>query len=375
MSEEDEIYQEIAAFGLEDGIPPAFSGSIEELQQIERPVNKMPADIADESGISGLLFTHQMCELLDVAEIELTDEMYWGQAVCAYVEEARALAPQIDGAPILEDTYIQIQISDESEAGSQADCIWVTFGTENWVTFSLLGDENQKFAPGLTLEWWLDTDYRPYAERIPTDGWDDITLRNPFDDPMKIEHIRIVHSGEAILDRQYDCWLDRSKERPYSKLGLGADILTKKLLAVYPIDIPQLHWAAHERGKTDGRKYGALDAWSSEFAAWCLRKGLWGPPRGVIDSGDMEGHFDMYGRMYTKQQVLDGEYVLTPGDYLRCYVPEEGGHVSALLVRYLGIPGQPNDNSTIQTIQGNTAGRVAVRARTLGDLRSVGSTR
>jgi hypothetical protein len=73
----------------------------------------------------------------------------------------------------------------------------------------------------------------------------------------------------------------------------------------------------------------------------------------------------------TQTQIINSEYVLKTGDYLRLF----NGNHSGLFVSYIDSSTDPSDSTKIKTIEGNTGSRVNVKTRTLGDLTSVGNTR
>jgi hypothetical protein len=375
MADEDQIYDKIEAL---DQINPALAGLPEEFeaQAKLRPPAKWPIAIAEESGISGLVHSSRLEKALGLPKVDITEDMYQGIAVCPYVEMARLVAPTMEGAPVIDPTYIEITVGGDAGANSSADHLLVTFGTDHRTTFSLLAPTSQGFPIWWRARWELHDEYKQWAEQIPTDDWDDITLRNPSDDPLQIGHITVVHSGVTILDWDCNVWLVRGTEGPYSRLGLGPMILATKLKAVDNTSIPQIHWAARELGKTDGRKYGTTNAWCSEFASWCLRKALWQTPTGDVDNQQMADYFAHYKRLYSKDDVFTNNYVLNKGDYLRYWVPSKGGHHSALFIRYIGDSSNPSNSTLIETISGNTLdGTVAIGQPTLELLRSVGSTR
>jgi len=234
----------------------------------------------------------------------------------------------------------------------------------------LWGVNQTEFPKGWWLTWNLNQ-VADFLETIPTDKWDKIHLVTDSTDGIKLDRIKIVHSDVTILDWTCNVWLDNSKMEAHGMLGLAAKILSKKLGLVGNCWVPQIHRAAREPGKTDGFKYGQGTLWCSEFASWCLRKALWDTPPGSIGSQDMEDYFNGLERMYTHDQIINSEYVLKTGDYLR---PFNGNH-SGLFVSYIDSATDPSDSTKIKTIEGNTGSRVNVKTRTLGDLPSVGNAR
>lgn len=96
-------------------------------------------------------------------------------------------------------------------------------------------------------------------DHIRTDLWDEIALVTDSTNGIKIDWIRIIHSGQTILDWACNLWLDASKLEEYTKLVLTSKILETKLNQIGNLWAPQVHWAAREIGKTDGSKYGSND--------------------------------------------------------------------------------------------------------------------
>lgn len=94
-----------------------------------------------------------------------------------------------------------------------------------------------------------------------------------------------------------------------------------------------------------------------------------------IGSRTMENYFNGKDRKYMKQDLLDGNYTLTEGDYLR--MPNH----SALFIRYVDDGRDVTDtNKEFISIEGNTGSKVAIRRgsadrRYIDRLISVGSTR
>lgn len=333
----------------------------------------MPDDISEQSGISGYLVSHKLHEYSGLKRVSVTKRGGLATKAHKYAALASQIASDGDGAPAVGENYIKIWIDNaHANAGSNADYIWMYFGSNRRI--KLWGIDRTRFPKG----WWLSWDLNNvnptgYLETIGTDAWDDITLVNDFGDGIKLDRIKIVHSGVTILDWNCNTWLDGSKGEAHGRINLTAPMLSQKLGQVDNSWIPQIHWAARELGKTDGTKYGSTGAWCSEFASWCLRKEMWSTPTGNIGSQVMEDFFDGIGRMYTRAQLLNGTYTLSAGDYLR-FEWSDGGKHSGIFMYYVDT-GSPTNETRIRTIEGNTGARVAVRTRTLQQLLSVGNTR
>ena len=228
------------------------------------------------------------------------------------------------------------------------------------------------FASGATMTWDLNNVGDWLEDNVATDLWDEIALTTDFHDGIKLDRVRIIHSGETILDWECGLWLDGSTLEPYGKLVLTAKILETKLNQIDDLWVPQILWAAREIGKSDGSKYGSTGAWCSEFASWCLRKAMWDTPSGNIGSQDMEDYFSSLGRMYTHDQLIDGEYQLVAGDYIR-FEWSNGGQHSGIFIEYIDDPSSPTDSTTIRTIEGNASSTVLVATRDFQNVLSVGN--
>ena len=333
---------------------------------------KVPRDISEQSKLSGIVFSRRFKSRAKVRSVRISNSFARGTKVYSRHRLASRVASDSDGSPAVNDNTIRIRIdSSHPNAGSEASKILLRFGDSKQI--GLLGFATTKFPKGATMTWDLNG-VQDYLETIPTDLWDEITLENPSGDGIKIANIRIVHSDVTILDWDCDAWLDGSKDEKHGRLGLAAKILEQKLDAIDDNWIPQIHWAARELGKADGTKYGSLDAWCSEFASWALRKALWETPEGNIGSQAMEDYFAGIGRMFTIAEILNGDYVLNPGDYLR-FQWASGGQHSGIFMEYIDDAGSPTTSTRIRTIEGNTNSTVAVRTRDFGDVISVGNTR
>ncbi|MCK4475951.1 MAG: hypothetical protein KAU16_04415 [Methanophagales archaeon] len=361
------------------------------------PVEKVskiyvPDDISEETGIQGFVFSRKLLKVADPEKYTVPKTAKEKEIALKAAKLAWKIAAESDGGPAVGENSITIRISNaHRNAGSRAERIYMHFGGEHkFIRLWGPRDRDEHFPRGWTLNWDLN-ETRPadFLESIPTDAWDDILLINTHGDGILIDNIKIVHSDITIVDwppSGQRVWLDGSKGEKYGIIGLADQIIEKKLEAIDP-DIrwvPQLHCAVRELGKTDGTKYGTVHAWCSEFASWCLRKaGWWDAPktRNTDDnfgSGDMEGYFNDKDRKYTKQDLLNGNYTLTAGDYLR--MPNH----SALFIRYVDDGRDVTDtNKEFISIEGNTGSKVAIRRgranpdcpRYIDRLISVGSTR
>lgn len=333
---------------------------------------KVPINISEQSRISGFVFSNKLLEAARVRRIEVSRSISEGRTAFEYSSLAEKIASDSGGGPTVGENSIKIWIdSVHPNASSEANYIWMYLGSRKRI--KLWGVDRTRFPKGWWLVWDLNS-VSSYLESIPTDAWDDITLVTNSTDGIKINRIRIKHSGVTTLDWHCRTWLDGSKLEKHGRLGLSAKILSKKLSQVGQRWTPQIHWAARELGKTDGKKYGTTGAWCSEFASWCLRKALWNTPKGSIGSSKMEKYFKSRGRMYTHDQLLDGDYVLTEGDYLR-FEWDNGGQHSGLFIKYIDDQNSPTENTRIQTIEGNVGSTVKVATRRFRDLLSVGNTR
>ncbi|VVB70321.1 Uncharacterised protein [uncultured archaeon] len=331
-----------------------------------------PINISEKSTISGFALSNRFQKATNLKSQEIFKQVSEMKMAQKHISLANRLATDSDGGPVVGENWIKITIvpiTDQANAGSLADYIWMYFGRNDRV--KLWGEDRTRFPAGHTLTWDLN-EVSDFLEDINTDSWDEIFLLNPFGDGILVKRIQICHSGTKILDWTSNLWLDGSRNEKYGRIGLAAQILSAKLGLIRNGWIPQLHWAARELGKTDSRKYGTTNAWCSEFASWCLRKGLWNTPEGDIGSQSMEDYFEDEQRMYTRAQILAKEYVLTEGDYLRFMLSD---YHSGLFIRYLDDPNNPSSSTRIETIEGNTAYCVAIRNRTLADVVSAGSTR
>ncbi len=349
----------------------------------------VPDFIAETTGMQGFVFSRKFLSAPSIEKYSNPKNDADLKVALSSARKAWKVAKESDGGPGVGENYVSIKISNAHEnAGSTAEKIYLYFGgSRKFLRLWGLDRPGERFPKGTTLQWDMSvgaTSPENWIETVPTDAWDDLLLVTDSGDGMLIDNIKIVHSSITILDwppPRESVWLDGSKSEKYSIIGLSDQVLQQKLQAI-PSNlrwIPQLHWAMLELGKTDGTKYGTTHAWCSEFASWCLRKAGWWdapqPPRvsDNIGSGDMENYFNSKGRKFTQQQLLNGEYRLTEGDYLRF------NNHSALFVRYEDDGRSVTDaRKRFTSIDGNRGSKVTVvsgDAREIRDLISVGNTR
>jgi hypothetical protein len=329
-----------------------------------------PLNIAEQTQVSGFAFSRRLARKTGLTRKEISRAFFAGSKAFEHGELVKKLASDSAGGPTIGENSITIWINaDHPSAKSEADYIWMYFGRNRRV--QLLGWDN-RFPAGYVLNWDLNEVSDWLEDHVKSDRWDEIALVTDSTDGIKMDRIRVRHSGQTILDWACDLWLDGSKLEEYGKIVLTGRILETKLERVGHLWVPQIHWAAREIGKTDGSKYGSNGAWCSEFASWCLRKAMWNTPSGNIGSQKMEDYFDNRGRMYTHDQLLDGDYRLVAGDYVR-FEWSGGGQHSAIFIEYVDDPYSPSDDTTIRTIEGNAASTVLVTTRKFQDILSVGN--
>ncbi len=333
----------------------------------------VPLNISEQSGINGYVFSKQLLKLAKVREIEVPKSIAEGKKAFKYAAMAARFATDgTGGGPTVGENSIKVWINgSNSNAGSTANYIWMNFGKNKRI--KLMGVDGTRFPKGWWLSWDLNS-VSSYLQTIPTDAWDDISLSTESTDGILFDRIVIKHSSITILDWHCSKWLDGSKLEKYGRLGFVAKILSKKLGQIGNRWIPQIHWAARELGKSNGKKYGTSSAWCSEFASWCLRKAFWDTPKGSIGSSKMEQYFANRGRKYSKAQILNKTYTLTTGDYVR-FRWSNGGEHSALFIKYIDNASNPTNNTRFQTIEGNASSTVRLATRTFNDVVSVGNTR
>ncbi len=332
-----------------------------------------PLNISEQTQVSGFAFSKRLMQRTGMKRDAISRSFFGGSKVFQHVELTRTLAAESAGGPTVGENSITIWIpEDDRNSGSRANYIWLYFGREKRV--KLWGVDHETFPAGSTLTWDLNNiDPDDWLENnVKTDLWDEIALATDSTDGIKIHRIRIRHSGETILDWECDLWLDGSKLEEYGKLVLTGKMLDTKLSQIGDLWVPQIHWAAREIGKTDGKKYGSTGAWCSEFASWCLRKALWDTPEGNVGSQAMEDYFSSLDRMYTHDQLTDGDYQLVAGDYIR-FEWSNGGQHSGIFINYIGDATTPTDGTAIQTIEGNASSTVKVASRTFQNILSVGN--
>lgn len=349
----------------------------------------VPDLIAEGTGIQGFVFSRKFLSGSNLSKYANPKTSQDQQMAINAAKNAWKIAEKSDGGPGVGENYISIKISDDhSNAGSRTEKIYLYFGGQRkYLRLWGLDRSGERFPRGQRLRWDMSVGAtRPenWIETVPTDAWDDLLLVNKSGDGILIDNIKIVHSSITIVDwppSGENVWLDGSKREKFGIIGLSDQILQKKLDTV-PSNlrwIPQLHWAVLELGKTDGTKYGTTHDWCSEFASWCLRKAGWWdapkPPRVTdnIGSRTMEDYFNSKGRKFTKQRLLDGDYSLTEGDYLRF------NNHSALFIRYEDDGRALTDSrKRFVAIDGNWGAKVTLTSgdkREIRDLISVGSTR
>jgi hypothetical protein len=331
-------------------------------------------NISEQTQTSGFAFSRRLAAQSGLKPEDISTSFCQGAQIFKYAALAGKLAADSAGGATIGENSIRIQIADDhANAGSEADYLWMYFGRERRVRLDVGGG---RFTAGSTYTWDLNEVGDWLEDHVAADLWDEITLKTDSNDGMKVQSIRIKHSGQIILDWQCRQWLDGSRLEKYGWLVLTAKILQQKLDQIGGMWIPQIHWAAREIGKTDGQKYGAGagDAWCSEFASWCLRKALWDTPGGSIGSQRMEDFFAGLDRKYTHDQLIAEEYQLTAGDYIR-FQWAGGGQHSGIFIEYVDDPDNPTDDTTIRTIEGNASSTVKVATRDFRDILSVGSCR
>lgn len=338
----------------------------------------LPKDIAEQTGLNAWALS----SLNKANPIAINERIAKGTKAIEFNRKrlTKASAPKMafsqsadEGSPLIRENYIEITIGDGNDThGSTTNHILLHFGEGH--TVQLNGRPTTNFQRGDTLKWDFNT-IQSYMEGIPTDAWDELMLETESGDGIKIDHIKIVHSGETILDWDQNVWLDDSIMEPNRFISLTAQILQTKLDQIDHNWIAQIHWAAREIGKTDPTKYGTENAWCSEFASWALQKARWNTPDGNIGSQSMEDYFASLNRAHQISEIMNGSYVLNPGDYLR-FQWASGGQHSGIFIDFVDDPNNLTNNTRIKTIEGNTSSTVRVRtSRKLGDVISCGNTR
>lgn len=326
-----------------------------------------PLNIAEQAGVSGFAFSKRLAAQTRLQRKDISQAFFEGTKAFKHAELANKLAAASAGGPTIGENSITIWISTNNPtSGSETDYIWLYFGLDKRVRL------DGKFTSGSTRVWDFSEVSDWLEDNIEPDLWDEIALTTDSNDGLSIDRIRIIHSGETILDWACGLWLDGSPLEAYGKLVLTGKILETKLDQIDNLWVPQIHWAAREIGKSDGTKYGSTGAWCSEFASWCLRKAMWEPPVGNIGSQALEDYFSGLGRKYTHDQLIAGDYQLVAGDYIR-FEWANGGQHSGIFIEYIDDPSSPSDSTTIRTIEGNSTSTVRVRTREFKDILSVGN--
>lgn len=338
--------------------PVAKAGSIFTLQ-----------NISEQSGVNGFAFSKRMLAKTGMKASDFTGKYFEGKGAFQHKAAVSQMASDSQGGPTINANTISISIDDaNSTMGSAASYVYLYFGPTKRAKLNAPSG----FAAGTTLTWDLNGISDWLEDNVETDLWDEVGLVTDSKDGFKIKNVKIVHSGETILDWAAGLWLDGSTNEDYTKIVLTGKILETKLGKIANQWVPQIHWAAREIGKSDSEKYGTTEAWCSEFASWCLRKALWDTPEGNIGSQAMEDYFAGIGRKVTREQIMAGDYKLVAGDYIRFEWPSGGQH-SAIFMEYLSDSSNPSDTTAIKTIEGNTSSTVGVRTRSFADLLSVGN--
>jgi hypothetical protein len=328
-----------------------------------------PLNIGEQTRASGFAFSKRLARQTGINQNELSPAFFEGSQVFKHAELAQKLASDSAGGATIGENSITLWVASGNTTASEADYIWMYFGLDKRV--QLLGRDG-RFPEGAELTWDLNNLSDWLEDNVTADLWDEIALTTDSTDGIKIDRIRIKHSGQTILDWECGLWLDGSKTAEYGKIVLTGKILETKLNAIDNLWVPQIHWAAREIGKTDGAKYGSTGAWCSEFASWCLRKAMWETPEGNFGSQGMEDYFASLGRVYTHDQLIDGTYKLVAGDYIR-FEWANGGQHSGIFIEYIDDPMTPSDTTSIRTIEGNAGSTVLIATRQFKDILSVGN--
>ncbi|SDM87704.1 hypothetical protein [Kriegella aquimaris] len=353
------------------------TASLKPLAQKAKPIDLyIPKDIAEQTEINAWALSSlnkRQPVRIDETIAKGLRPIKFKRKLLSQRSVLRSAGGDVGGAPLIRENYIEIRISDGNNShGSNADHILLHFGDGH--TIQLNGRPTTKFQRGDTLKWDFNS-IQDTMENIDTDAWDELMIETESGDGIKIENIKVVHSGETILDWNYTVWLDDSIMEPSRFISLTAQILQTKLEQIDHNWIAQIHWAAREIGKTDSTKYGTENAWCSEFASWALRKAMWDTPEGNFGSQLMENYFDGIGRAHQISEIMNGSYDLNPGDYLR-FEWASGGQHSGLFIDFVDDPNNLTEDTRIKTIEGNTSSTVRVRTgRKLGDVISCGNTR
>ena len=247
-----------------------------------------PLNIGEQTRASGFAFSKRLARQTGINQNELSPAFFEGSQVFKHAELAQKLASDSAGGATIGENSITLWVASGNTTASEADSIWMYFGLDKRV--QLLGRDG-RFPEGAELTWDLNNLSDWLEDNVTADLWDEIALTTDSTDGIKIDRVRIKHSGQTILDWECGLWLDGSKTAEYGKIVLTGKILETKLNAIENLWVPQIHWAAREIGKTDGAKYGSTGAWCSEFASWCLRKAMWETP-------DRQHRLSGHGRLF-----------------------------------------------------------------------------
>ena len=329
-----------------------------------------PLNISEQSKVSGFAFSKRVSKKIPASMQENYRRTFEGTTAFENLTLANKMESDSAGGATLSANSIKIWVSATHPiGGSTAKYIWLNFGPEKRLK---LHGESNGFPKGAVFTWDLNSVGDWLEDNITTDLWDDIGLVNDSPDGIKIDRIEIMHSGERILDWDSNIFLDGGIYDEYTKVVLSAKILETKLNQINNLWVPQIHYAAREIGKTDGRKYGTGGKWCSEFASWCIKKAMWNTPHGSIDSQSMENYFRSIGRKQTHDDLLSRKYRLVQRDYLR-FQWTSGGFHSGIFIEYIDDPAIPGEGTTIRTIEGNAGGKVTITTRTYQNIFSVGN--
>lgn len=262
-------------------------------------------------------------------------------------------------------------ISNTTSAGSNADYIYINFGSSARIRLNgLLIDGNRQFP----RNYWINYDLTAWAANFPQDEWDKVSLETISTDGILIEKVEMHHSDCLILDYQVTTWLDSPNA---SIIPFKNSIAATKRRQVEYIHRrnPAINGAILELGKTDGCKYGnkyAYKNWCSEFASWCLRKAGWTTPTGNITNGvaTLKNYFDTRGRLYTKYDIMGRVYIPRSGDYLAV---SNDGH-SCLFIHWVDSPdGTISGTTRFRTIEGSYSQAVRFGTRIVDEICGVGN--
>lgn len=300
---------------------------------------------------------------------EITDDPYSEDR--NIIELDPVINTRNEEVPVVGVNNLYILIADATNAGSNADYIYINFGTSARIRLNGVSiDGNRQFP----RNYWLNYDLSPWAANFPQDEWDKVRLETVSTDGILLKEVSMHHSDCLILDFQVQTWLDSPGT---ATIDFTNSILASKLRQVEYIHRrnPAIYGAISELGKTDGCKYGnkyAYKNWCSEFASWCLRKSGWTTPTGNITNGvaTMKNYFDVRGRLYDKNEIMGRIYIPRSGDYLAV---SNDGH-SCLFVHWIDNPDNRITGSTrFRTIEGSFSQAVRFGTRTVDEITGVGN--